>query len=636
MPRRRRSSPDEIPVLFRFRPPRPAAFVDLRGEMTHFHHLSPMRQAAPDLFEATVRLGPGVYAYKLFGGGADWWLDPQNPRTRSRDGARNSVVVIGGTDEPVLHAPARPFVFVEDDGRLCIRAGLRRGTSDAIAIRWDEGDGPRETPLAIVAEEDEHLLCEARLPVSARAVEYVFSLSGGRLVGRAGGAAQSLRVARSDVEPETPAWWREAVVYTVLVDRFRRGEKGIWGPPPSTQLGRWGGDLDGVIAALPYLADLGVTVLHLSPIALAPSSHRYDAIDPRAVDPALGGEAALVRLFEAAHARGLRVLLDVAATHVERDHFAFRDVLERGPRSPHYGWFIIHHWPVGEGPDQGYEHYQKGQWREPLLRTDEPEVVEYLAGTFARWAELGADGFRVDAAADLPLATLRRIAAAARAARDDVALFGEVVPHNIHRFTADALDAATDFAIEEALHDWLWRGKSGASRTALLAARRRFDRGGPAWSSIAFTATHDQHRFLSLTGDPRRARLAHLFVLLGAPVPMLLYGDEVGLTGGPARGPATATPAGWNTANPSPGAASVAAAVGSNTATLEFEGVWPDRLPMPWPAAGRTSRPGGIARRSTSCARPFGCAAGAPRSRAGTTRSWCRRPRTRRTRTTCS
>lgn len=545
---------DEIPVVFRFRPPRAAQFVDLRGEMTHFQHVSPMTESPSGLFEKTVRLGPGVYAYKLYGGGDDWWLDPQNGRTRSRDGARNNVVVVGGTDEPVLHAPARPFVFVTDDGRLCVRAALRKGAASELTVRWDEGDGPRETPLAIVAEEDEHLLFEACLPASARAVEYVFALPDGRLIGRAGGAAQALRVARSEIVPDTPAWWRDAVVYTALVDRFRRGDGARWSEPPQGERGRWGGDLDGVTAALPYLADLGVNVLHLSPVALSPSAHRYDAIDPRAVDPAIGGEAALARLLGAAHGSGLRVILDVAVTHVDKDFFAFRDVRQRGRSSPYFGWFSIHRYPFSEGPDPGYEHYQKGQWREPLLATSEPEVIEYLAETFARWARLGADGFRVDAAADLPLATIRRIAEAARAEREDVALFGEVIPPNIHRFTAGALDAATDFAVQGSLYDWLWRRRIGASRVALVNAQRRFDRGGPGWTAIAFTATHDQHRFRSLTVDPRPARLAQLFVLLGAPVPMLLYGDEIGLTGGPVT---------WRS----------------------FEDVWPERAPMPWPSA---------------------------------------------------
>ncbi len=592
---RRRPPPEELAVVFLFRPPAQAPFVDLRGEMTHFQHVSPMTETAPGQFEKTVRLGTGVYAYKLFGGGDSWWPDPENPRTRSRDGVRNNVAVIGGTDEPLLHAPARPFLFTAEDGRLCVRAALRRGAAESVSVRWDEGDGPRETPMQIVAEEDEHLLCEAHLPASARAVEYMFALPNGHLVGRAGASGQAFRVARSHTFPETPEWWRDAVVYTVFLDRFRRGERGTWGPPPDHEMGRWGGDLDGVTAALPYLADLGITVLHLTPVTPAPSAHRYDAVDPRAVDPALGGEPALTRLFEEAHARGLRVILDVAATHVDRDFFAFRDVRDRGPRSPYFGWFHVRKYPFTEGIDPGYEHYQKGQWREPLLNTDNPEVVDYLADTFAGWAKLGADGFRVDAAADLPLATIRRFAEAARSVRDDIVLYGEVIPPNIHRFTADALDAATDFAVQESLYDWLFRKRIGASRVALVNARRRFDRGGPGTTALTFTATHDQHRFRTLTADPRPARLAQLFVLLGAAIPSILYGDEVGLTPEwaetePPEASST-TPStekgGARQGSPVPGATSPR--LRSVTEEPGFEGIWGDRAPMHWPPPGQES-----------------------------------------------
>jgi len=135
-----------------------------------------------------------------------------------------------------------------------------------------------------------------------------------------------------------------------------------------------------------------------------------------------------------------------------------------------------------------------------------------------------------------------------------------VIPPNIHRFTADALDSATDFSVQEALYDWLSRRRIGASRVARVCALRRFDRGGPGWTAVTFTATHDQHRLRSLTVDPRPARLAQLFVLTSAAVPMLLYGDEVGLTGGPAT-------------------------------SREFEGVWPDRAPMPWPVDGQPHSP---------------------------------------------
>jgi cyclomaltodextrinase / maltogenic alpha-amylase / neopullulanase len=540
-----------FPVTFRFRPPRASHIVDLRGELPHFFDFHPLRAVGGGLYELTLPLSPGVYGYKFFLAGDEWLADPLNPRTRSRDGKSNNVVVVAGTDEPVLHAPARPWVFLDDEGLLVVRAALRRGSGESLRLRWDEGDGERSAGLAQVAEEDEHLLFEARLPASARYVRYLFELEDGRLIGRPGGAATWLEVERSEVRPRAPEWWRDAVIYSIFVDRFRR--RGGWGPP-TPEKERSGGDLAGILDALGYLSELGVTALHLTPIHLSPSAHRYDAVDPRATDPALGGDDALQRLIEAAHGHGLKVICDLPVTHVHHDFFAFRDVRERGFASPFVRWFHVEAHPFGEGPEPGYRHYQKGQWREPLLRTDEPEVVEFLAESFARYARLGVDGFRVDAAADVPLATLERITAVTRAARPDVALFGEVVPENFQLYTREALDSATDFSHRNLLLDWLVHHKIDSTKYATLRARRRFDRGGPGYTSIAFTATHDQARFRSEAGSASVALLAELLTIFGASVPALYYGDEVGLTGGGGR--------------------------------RDFEDAWPDRARMPWPDRG--------------------------------------------------
>ena len=550
-------APDELPVTFRYRPEGPVSFLDLRGDLAHWSHIESMAPARDGWFETTLRLGPGAYGYKFqLSGSGDWRLDAQNPRTRARDGVRNSLLVVGGADEPVLHVPARPWVFLEDDGRLCLRAGLRRGAGERLGIRWDEGDGPRQGSLALVAAEDEHLLFEVHLPASARSLEYAFVLEDGRTVGRPGGAGQAFRIALSALRSTVPAWWRDTTLYTLFVDRFRRGgHGGAWAGPLAGDQALAGGDLDGVVEALPYLADLGVGAIHLTPIVVAGSAHRYDAIDPRRVDPALGGEAALGRLLEEAHRRELRILLDLTVTHVHRDFFAFQDVRSRGRLSPYWGWFRAHRYPFHEGHDPGYAHYQKGQWREPLLETGEPEVIDYLAGTFERWARFGADGFRVDAAADVPLGLLRRVAAAARAVSPEIVLFGEMIPENLHRVTAAGLDAATDFPAQEALYDWIWRRRTGtgagAGEMGAKAAWRRFDRGGPGYTAVAFTATHDQHRLLTLTGDVRATRLGHLRVLLGAALPAIYYGDEVGLKG-------------------------------AGSPSRDFEDAWPDRCPMAW------------------------------------------------------
>lgn len=517
--------------------------------MTHWADGGDMPRARDGAFERAHRLGTGTYQYKYLLADGNWELDPHNPRTRSWRGARNSVLSVGGCDEPVLHAPARPWLSLEDDGRLGVRAGLRRGAGDGLSVAWDEGHGLQTTVMRAVASEDEHVIFEARLAVSSRSVDYLFALDDGTPVGRAGGAGQAFRVTPSALRSSAPAWWRDAVVYSIFVDRFRRA--GGWTVNPDTHRDASvaGGDLRGVVEALPYLRDLGVTALHLTPVVVARSSHRYDSVDPRVVDPALGGEEALVELFAAARDAGMKVLLDVTVSHVHRDFFAFRDVRERGPASPYWEWFGVQRYPFTEGYEPGYEHYQKGAWQEPLLRADHQEVVEYLCGTFERWARAGADGFRVDAAADVPLGLVRRLAAAVRAARPDAVVFAEVLPEHLHRWTSEAVDAATDFPARESLFDLLVR-EGGAKKATEDFARRRALRGGPGWTTLSFIGTHDHVRLLTLSREARVVRLGHLLVLTGAGVPLIYYGDELGLA--------------------------------SDDPKREFEDCWPDRACVPW------------------------------------------------------
>ncbi len=98
--------------------------------------------------------------------------------------------------------------------------------------------------------------------------------------------------------------------------------------------------------------------------------------------------------------------------------------------------------------------------------------------------------------------------------------------------------------------DWLARGTITAGELAAETRRRRFRRGGPGWTAIGFTGTHDHPRVGTVTGDPRLARLGLLRILTGAAVPMLYYGDEIGLA--------------------------------SDQPERAFEDSWPDRQPMPW------------------------------------------------------
>ena len=110
-----------------------------------------------------------------------------------------------------------------------------------------------------------------------------------------------------------------------------------------------GGDLYGVGDRLDDLADLGITAIYLTPIFSSASNHRYHTYDYFEVDPLLGGEAALRELLDAAHARGMRVILDGVFNHASRGFWAFNHILECGLASPYIDWFHVDREALAQG-----------------------------------------------------------------------------------------------------------------------------------------------------------------------------------------------------------------------------------------------------------------------------------------------
>jgi len=147
--------------------------------------------------------------------------------------------------------------------------------------------------------------------------------------------------------PDTPAWVRDAVFYQVFPDRFAASERVTkpgplepWDAAP-TNYGFKGGDLLGIVEHLDHVASLGVNALYLTPVFQSASNHRYHTYDYMAVDPLLGGDAALRELLDAAHARQMRIILDGVFNHTGRGFWAFHHVLETGGGSPYRNWFYF-------------------------------------------------------------------------------------------------------------------------------------------------------------------------------------------------------------------------------------------------------------------------------------------------------
>ncbi|MGO9814431.1 MAG: alpha-amylase family glycosyl hydrolase, partial [Isosphaeraceae bacterium] len=154
------------------------------------------------------------------------------------------------------------------------------------------------------------------------------------------------------MDPQTPEWVRDAVFYQIFPDRFARSvtvskprHLDEWGAPP-TYHGYQGGDLIGVVEHLDHLQDLGINAIYFTPVFQSASNHRYHTHDYEKVDPMLGGNAALRRLVDEAHARGIRVVLDGVFNHASRGFFQFHDIMENGPNSAYLDWFHISGFPL--------------------------------------------------------------------------------------------------------------------------------------------------------------------------------------------------------------------------------------------------------------------------------------------------
>lgn len=337
-----------------------------------------------------------------------------------------------------------------------------------------------------------------------------------------------------------PEWVRGAVCYQVFPDRFRIGSGKAdrsyinlpWGEKP-TPGSFAGGDLDGVREGLPYLKELGVSLLYLTPVFRSRSNHKYDVEDYYEVDARFGGNEALRALVKAAHAAGIRVMLDGVFNHCSNENAIFQDVIRRGRRSPYYGWFYV------DGDAACVERRNYLTFADvpymPKLNTENDAVIDYFCRVGAHWVtEYGIDGWRLDVADEIAPRFLRRFREAVKAANPEALIVGEVW-HEAHDWLAgDRFDGVMNYGLTKACLDLLAFGtidaRGFADRLVLLLMRCT----DPA-NEMMFNLldSHDTERFLTrVKGDVRRFRLAMAVAFFLPGIPFLFAGDEIGVMGG--------------------------------------------------------------------------------------------------------
>jgi cyclomaltodextrinase len=356
-----------------------------------------------------------------------------------------------------------------------------------------------------------------------------------------------------------PPWVTDAVFYQIFPDRFARSDRvpkparlEPWDTPP-TRHGYKGGDLLGVVEHLGWLEELGVTALYLNPVFQSASNHRYHAYDYYRVDPMLGGNEAFDALIEAAHGRGMHVVLDGVFNHTGRGFFPFHDVLENGADSPYVDWFTIHGTPVN-AYDLSRPPSYEAWWRMhalPKLNTANPAVREYLMGVGEHWIRRGADGWRLDVPEEITSPGFwEEFRARVRAVNPEAYLVGEIW-HPAPEWSAsgDRFDGVMNYALTEAvlrfaagphidaqvvapvnltLQPALDAAGYQAAIDRLLAAYPKEAQRG----NLNLLGSHDTARVLSMVGEDVDSVVLAAALLFSFPgAPCIFYGDEIGLTG---------------------------------------------------------------------------------------------------------
>lgn len=317
---------------------------------------------------------------------------------------------------------------------------------------------------------------------------------------------------------ESPAWAHSAVVYHVFVDRFDPGPGREWGDEPFR-----GGTLAGLARRLDYIRELGCDVLWLSPIFPSPTYHGYDATDLFEIEPRLGTKSDFLTLLDAAHRRGVRILLDFVPNHWSKEHPTFVDAATK-PDSAYRDWYLFERWP------DRYDSFF-GAGTMPKVNLLDAGARAHVLDAARHWLELGVDGFRVDHATGPARAFWAHFRLATRSARAECWTFGEAVetPAREREFEG-LLDGCLDFTLLEAFRKTFGEGVwDGVRFWRFLEAHSRYF--SPDFVRPSFLDNHDMNRFLWVArGDKRRLRLAALcqFTLEGPPI--VYYGTEIGMS----------------------------------------------------------------------------------------------------------
>ncbi len=386
----------------------------------------------------------------------------------------------------------------------------------------------------------------------------------------------------------TPDWAKGATIYQIFPDRFHKSgrvdltgklepytvhsdwyEEVSWQPTYDGQVLNndfYGGNFRGITEKMDYIASLGTTILYLNPISKSFSSHRYDTGDYKTPDPMLGTEADFTAMCRAAHAKGIRVILDGVYSHTGSNSLYFDKERAFGGKgayctqqSPYYNWYTFYNWPDSYLSWWNFDTL-------PTVNKMHPDFLEYIItgkdSVVEHWLRAGADGFRLDVVDELPNEFVLLLKKRIREIKPDALLIGEVwedasnkEAYGIRKryFVDSVLDSVMNYPFRNAIIDFMRERDDGRNlRQTVMTIAENYPP-QVLQCSMNLLGTHDTARILTtlvddFNGSREENAKRHLsrnqylvaqerllmasflqYTLPGSP--SLYYGDEAGMEG---------------------------------------------------------------------------------------------------------
>lgn len=382
----------------------------------------------------------------------------------------------------------------------------------------------------------------------------------------------------------TPQWIKGGIVYHIFVDRFHRNKilykrddiiiRDDWGGIPNFLPDKdgeirnndfFGGNLEGIIEKLPYISELGVNTIYLSPIFEAYSNHKYDVGDYLKIDPMFGDEKTLSLFCREAEKLGIGIIIDGVFSHTGDDSVYFNKYgnynslgAYQSKASPYYNWYMFNSWMDDYISWWGIKTL-------PTINKENEDYIDYITGengVLKYWQKAGIKGWRLDVADELPNEFLERLRRAVKEQDSEAYIVGEVWEDGSNKisygklkeyFCGNQLDSVTNYPLKNAIIDYV----KNKDCTALYETMNFIIEKYPPQivnCLMNILGTHDTARILTVLGcteaplnKEQKAtfklneeelkegisllKIASLLQFTLPGIPCIYYGDEVGIEG---------------------------------------------------------------------------------------------------------